>query len=166
MSGLLRVAVSSDLDPVAAAVQSSHVTALIAAALPDHRWDATTFVLHTIGVGDLIEVIRSHGGHPAASGTITGTAWFAEPDLLWEPTAVATTGDAAGLQRLPLLAAVPAAAVCGPRRRWLAKLAADTVRSGITGAQLWDEAADLGNPADRRVRVRAAHLMVRGREPP
>jgi hypothetical protein len=166
LSGLLRVAVSSDLDPVAAAVQSSHVTALIAAALPDHRWDAATFVLHTAGVGDLIEVIRSHGGHPAVSGTATGAAWFAEPDLLWEPTAVAATGNATSLQRLPLLAAVPAAATSGPRRRWLVKLAADTVRSGINGVQLWDEAAGLGDPADRRVRVRAAHLMVRGREPP
>jgi hypothetical protein len=149
-------------------VQSSHVTALIAAALPGVPWVCTTFVLHRIDPRPLAALIRECGGSPFTSASSGGVFWFTEPDLLWEPTAVASVNPTAGLAGLPLLgntATVTSAGRCADRR-WLARLAADTSRAGIAGEHLWCEAARFGDPADRAVRVRTAHLMVRGKEPP
>jgi hypothetical protein len=100
-------------------------------------------------------------------------SWFVEPDLLWEPTAVAAHGATPLAPRItgwdlyrhpPLLGGPPANGQ--PDRRWLARLAADCSRVGLEGPVLWAQAREFGDPGSRQTRVRAAHLLVRGKEPP
>ena len=169
---------SDALEAPAAAVQCGHVLALAAASAPPPvpalDWAEITLVLHATKLPTLVELIRGAGGDPGRSGSTGGVSWFVEPDLVWEPTALVLRPDATATSasivaaRLAIEALYTAAPPPPPVRsyRWLAELARATARAGLDGPEVWAEAALLGEPCEREVRVRAMHLITTGREPP
>jgi hypothetical protein len=138
---------------------------LHAATFPATGWEHRTFVLHAAPLRDLVDHIAGLGAHPSSSGCAAGSAWFVEEDLCWEPTAVAFTDPDTALAQTPLWS--PCDTPAGrPSRSKVRDLARRAARDDVTPADIWAFAETLGDPLDRHGRFRAAHLLVKGREPP
>lgn len=151
-----------------------------------------TFVVTEASARDLCTRIQDADGRPYETGSRACPAgcvvtWFCEPDWFFEPTAVAVTTTAGHVcvaaAVAEQLASWPLAGLTdrrgGARDAGIVERAhtdvpgredvavARAARSaGITGPVIWDMAAELGDPAQRRRRRHVTYELVTGKPPP
>ena len=128
------------------------------------------FVLHSAPAALLTDALEGlwSPGVAGSAGTGGGAAsWFVEPDRFFELTAVSfdDVERFAELTDSPLWTPSSHGQTFAYRGEVRPLLAA-AERRGVDGSEVWELAAELGDPAQLAVRRRALWLCARDKEPP